>query len=282
MGVSDARLAVLTLLCGAGSARWSDFERLGLPKATVYKALRGLVEEGLVERRGRLYVLAADRHVVLARFVYAPLLCRAVPGCAEWEVLGDDLLRSVGSDISRVEDMYRAFVDKRIRGEGADGIIDAVLRSLYLDRGFFAVVVAELAAVFLIKTLVDRGCNVFADLGAGLAERLGRALREGAEGFARTFGARVEDVIETLLKLRATLEKHGYRGELAVKLLSTRSRASIAEIIELTQHLLRDVITSNATARCFTALLDIAKNLAASGCRNLGTLEKKKLYDSCT
>lgn len=289
-GVEGAKKVILGILNEKGFARWSDFEKR-LPKATVSRALRELEREGLVIKRGRYYVLVPKNFEALVRASYAPELCELIPDCANHEELAEDIIRSVGSSILRIEELRKKFVDERLHTLVTEDSIGSslalLMRTLFQNIAIFTLALMESTRLLVLKKLMDEGCDIASGLPAEYAGFLRSIVEEDTKAASELFGTKVEELMEPLLKLREVLSKHGYRGTVRLGLrispysevtLDIRELATLGVVKTVSK--LEKMGVKGAT-QCFITLLKISENIEASGCRPLGAREREDLLRYC-
>lgn len=288
-GVEGAKKVILQILSEKGFARWSDFERV-LPKATVSRALRELEREGLVTKRDRYYVLVTKSYDVLIKVEYAPVLCELIPGCADSNRLADDIVKEIGDGILKIEASYSKFINDSLPSLVEAGIVSSIyslmLKTLYQNKGLFLVVFMEVAKLPMLKRLIDGGCNeILESLPKEYADFLKNVAEKNIKSISKLLGIDIEEMLDTLMKLREILTRHGYRDVIRTKVF-LNFEVTI-EIRELTMMVLVLILNwfgkryPENIAKCVTTLFEISDNLIKSGCRPLGKKEKDNLVNNC-
>lgn len=288
-GVEGAKRIVLEILSRKGLARWSDFEKQ-LPKSTVSRVLKELEREGLVVKKGRYYTLVSKKYDTLIRVDYAPSLCELIPGCSDSEKLAEDLIKEVGDGILKIEEVHSRFVNDRLPSLVESGIIGGVysllLKTVYQDKAFFSLILMEAIKLIMMKKLIDEGCNdIFNGLPKEYADFLKNIVESNAKNTSEFFGAKIDEMLEPLMKLREVLIKHGYRGVIRIRaFLTTEVTIEVEEMLSLALISILswyERIGVKNIANCTNTLFNISSSLVETGCRELGTRERDSLIKNC-
>jgi DNA-binding HxlR family transcriptional regulator len=250
VGVETAKKLILKHVSEHGSGRWSDFEKLGIPEATLHRALKELISEGVLAREKRgVYVLRVSRCRTAVQVDCGPRLCELI-GCANVDALVQDLIENVGDGITYVSNAYKQFMDFANSEEFKSKLSGVSLE--FLIRSSVYEVLADELVKFLVREFLgflrDKGLYTLAMIelskfARGIAdlekcEEASQGLPENAKWKFRflvkttkdmlsTFYGLNDTVVDTLEKLKEVLKRHGYTG--VIKYKPTLSDENVVE-----------------------------------------------------
>jgi hypothetical protein len=272
-GIEEAKKLILNLLSEKEIARWSDFEKLGIPRATLYRALKELELKGEIVKEGRRYALRSRNYEAVIRSRYAPSLCRLI-GCEDDEGLAESLKSLVGENIKIVESLHEKFLARyqeiiettfKPPLSPLTPLIKGVIKALYSDRAFYTLVMTEVSKCF-------KGFEAMAEC---------EELEEDVRGIARTILNTIkgaygidEKVVEVFDKIRTTLQKHGYRGFIRISVFGT-----ITESISV-DDLIPSMLGYFKTEECLQLLYKLSRRFEEEGCRPLSKKEREE-FSKC-
>jgi DNA-binding transcriptional regulator YhcF (GntR family) len=281
-GVETAKELILKYVSERGQARWSDLQGLGIPKATLSRALRELINEGFLmkEKRG-VYVLKEALHKALIQSEYAPRICDLIM-CMDVEGLTNDLISVVGEEIINIEELHTYFINEYLKKVETslqlpvEQIFKEVFKVFYKDRGFFTITMSEISKV-VEGLLVMENCE---DISLGLTEEAVSMLKNMISSLKKLYFEYLhlnEKSVNTLKKVREVIKKHGYRGIIKFQVLGFPIELDINNVITLSIATILQPLQNQKLIENFNIFYTLTQRFSEEGCRPLSTKEKEQL-----
>jgi len=279
-GVETAKKQIIKYVSEHGSARWTDFEKLGIPKATISRALRSLLREGILAKEERgVYVLKISSYKALIQSEYAPRICDLIE-CDDVESLANDLMKIVSDRIIYIDEAHNYFINEYLKSVETfsqirlDPIIKEVFKVFYEDKGVFTIVMLELSKVFEGLLVMEKCDDIVLGLKEDVVNKLKESIAVVKKIYTEIFGLK-EEIINVLKDVREVLRKHGYKGIIKLKILAFPLELNINDVVISSLSFFTHYLGSYAESVVF--LYKISLRYQEEGCRPLSSKEKEEL-----
>jgi len=285
LGVGTAKELILRYVSEHGSGRWSDFERLGISKVTLHRALKELISEGVLvkEKRG-VYVLKVSPYRTAIQIDYGPRLCELIE-CEDVNVLIQDLIENIRDNITYINNAYKQFMDfitkylKKFKAKITDTSVKSVI-DIYLsflqDKGFYTLVMIELSK--FVRGVIDlENCEeVFQGLPEDIKQKFKDIIKTTKDLLNMVYGLN-DVVVDSLEKLKEVLRRHGYIGVIKYKLPIRVIEINMEETVEDAIMMLKDYYGVGGDLMRFIYRLSLKTR--EYGCGPLSTKEREELLN---
>jgi predicted transcriptional regulator len=285
VGVETAKELILKYVSEHGSGRWSDFSKLGIPKVTLYRALKELISEGVLakEKRG-VYVLKVSHHRTMIQIDYGPRLCELIE-CGDVNILIQDLIENIGSSITYIDNAHKQFTDfitnhlEKLKTKITDTPVK-LLVNVYLgflrDKGFYTLAMIELSK--FARGIIDlENCE---EASQGLPEDIKQKFKDiikTTKDLLNTVYGLNDVVVDALEKLKEVLKRHGYTGIIKYKLPTHAIEINMEETVGNAIMMLKDYYGVGGDLMRFIYRLSLKTQ--EYGCGPLSIKEREELLN---
>jgi DNA-binding Lrp family transcriptional regulator len=282
-GVETAKELILKYVSEHGSGRWSDFERLGISKVTLHRALKELISEGVLvkEKRG-VYVLKVSPYRTAIQIDYGPRLCELIE-CEDVNILIQDLIENIRDNITYINNAHKQFIDfitkylKKFKAKISDPLIKPLIDihfGLLQDKGFYTLVMIELSK--FVRGIIDlENCEeVFQGLPEDIKQKFKDIIKTTKDLLNMVYGLN-DVVVDSLEKLKEVLKRYGYTGVIKYKLTTHAIEINMEETAEDAIMMLKDYYGVGGDLMRFIYKLSLKTQ--KYGCGPLSTKEREEL-----
>jgi len=283
LGVETAKELILKYVSEHGSGRWSDFEKLGISKVTLHRALKELISEGVLakEKRG-VYVLKVSSYRTTIQIDYGPRLCELIE-CEDVNILIQDLIENIRDNITYINNAHKQFIDfitkylKKFKAKITDTLVKSLI-DIYLgflqDKGFYTLVMIELSK--FVRGIIDlENCEeVFQGLPEDIKQKFKDTIKTTKDLVNMVYGLN-NVVVDSLEKLKDVLKRYGYKGMIKYKLPTHVIEINMEETVENAIMMLKDYYGVGGDLIRFIYKLSLKTR--EYGCGPLSTKEKEQL-----
>ncbi|MEM4938619.1 MAG: hypothetical protein QXX69_03625 [Sulfolobales archaeon] len=264
-----------------------ELEKRDISRATIYRALEKLINDGIVKRVERgAYQLVGSDYMLLAEEL-SKEFCTLIK-CESAEKLRRDLIDGLGSELMKIDKIYYTFINDTLpslRNLGVSDILVSLLTTLYRSKAFLTLILMGSIKLMVIRKLINEGCSdIFAGLPENYVTFIKRMLDENVRNFEKFFKMDVDDAYTTLIKLKEILDKNGFKDVVWVRVIVTDIPLNVTDMVILSLTIffseLEKIGVRNIT-QCAITLYKISDSLIESGCRPLGVKEREALTKNC-
>jgi predicted transcriptional regulator len=285
VGVDTAKKLILEYVSEHGSGRWSDFEKLGISKVTLYRALKELISEGVLvkEKRG-VYALRGSHYRTAIQIDYGPRLCELIK-CANVNALVQDLVENIGAGITYINNAHRQFMDfvanhlEELKTRTTDALVK-LLVNVYLgflrDKGFYTLAMIELSK--FARGIIDlENCEeAFQGLPEDIKRKFKDIVKTTKDVLSKVYGLS-DAVVDVLERLKEVLKRHGYTGAIKYKLPTHVIEIDMEETVENAIMMLKDYCGVGGDIMRFIYKLSLKTR--EYGCGPLSIKEREELLN---
>ena len=274
MVFEDVRNSIIEYIRQHGRASWKELlTNLNIPKATLYRNLKKLESAGIIKKDSRgVYVLVDKAYVTLVP-AYASQICALIE-CDDVEKLTADLM-SIGNAIEAIEKTRIEFIERYteiVKSLDLIGLIEPLFKGLYSHRGFFVVMLYELAKI-------QRGLDTILSCDRCEAFSICPKLKDivNAMDFTKTMNI-PRDVFEDAIKVGEILRRHNYKGTINIKLMGISTSINYKQLIFIS---ISSFPLQTEILKLYSFIVDLTLSYYETGCRSLGEKELKELKELC-